>query len=278
MVYIPHRCGESALRYRRTLAGAVTCEPAEDVLARCPLFAELDDAERGEVGELLRPFSVAKDEVLFRQGAPTDRVYFLESGRLVVHRSGDATIVPLAVAEPGGVLGEIALATATLNSGTAVALEQATGFELDTGDFAVMRRLDRPLAHKVLSGLARDLSAQVRAVTGAFADGEPVSPGSPPSPPPQRRAAGPERLALLRGCAFFAQFGEADLEGVLDRMRARVLADREIVFAAGAPGDALYVVAEGTVEVTVQRDEHRVRLGVLGPGKIFGEVALVDGG
>ena len=61
-------------------------------------------------------------------------------------------------------------------------------------------------------------------------------------------------------------------------MRERTLADREVVFAAGAPGDALYVVAEGTVEVSLQRDARRVRLGVLGPGKVFGEVALIDGG
>ena len=254
----------------------MTREPAEDLLARCPLFEDLDDAERREVAQLLRPFGVAQEEVLFRQGAPADRVYFLERGRLAVHRSGDATIVPLVVAQPGGVLGEVALAAATLHSGTAVALEQATGFALDTSDFAVMRGLDRPLAHKVVRRLARDLCARVRAVTGVVGDGDAVAAASPARP--QRRAAGRERLALLRDCAFFAQFGEGDLEGILDHMRERVLADREIVFAAGAPGDALYVVAEGTVEVTVQRDKRHVRLGVLGPGKVFGEVALVDGG
>ena len=261
---------------RRDPVEAVTRQRPVDVLARRPLFADLDDGERAEVAELLRPFSLAEEEVLFRQGTPADRVYLLESGRLAVHHAGDGAIVPLAVTEPGGVLGEMALAAATLHSGTAMALERATGFALDTGDFAVMRRLDRPLAHKVVGRLARELCARVRAVTGAVADDAPLPP-DPPAPP-QRRAVAPGRLALLRRSPFFADFGEEDLHGVLDRMHERLLADRETIFAAGARGDALYVVAEGTVEVTVQRDKRRVRLGVLGPGKVFGEVALVDGG
>jgi selenocysteine lyase/cysteine desulfurase/CRP-like cAMP-binding protein len=250
--------------------------PAIDVLARNPLFAVLDDDERRELAGLLRPFSLAADEILFRQGTPADRMYFVTSGRLAVHRSADGTIVPLAVCEAGAVLGEMALAAATLRTGTAIALEPVEGFELDTGDFAIMRRLDRPLAHKVLERLARVLCDRVRAITGAVAD-DPSGEGAPAA---QRwHAPGPDRLALLRGCAFFAGLDDVeDLQSVLERMRERTLADGEVVFAAGAPGDALYVVAEGTVEVSLERDARRVRLGVLGPGKVFGEVALIDGG
>jgi selenocysteine lyase/cysteine desulfurase/CRP-like cAMP-binding protein len=250
---------------------------AVEVLSRSPLFADLTAAERRELAALLRPFSLAADEVLFRQGTPSDRAYFVTSGRLAVHRSGGGAIVPLAVTEPGAMLGEMALAAATLHSGTAIALEPATGFELDTGDFAVMRRLDRPLAHKALGRLARHLCARVRTVTGTVADAAEPAPGSPQAS--QRwRAPAPDRLGLLRGSGFFAGFEDDDLRDALDRMRERALADREIVFAAGAPGDALYVVAEGTVEVTLQRDGRWLRLGVLGPGKVFGEVALIDGG
>jgi selenocysteine lyase/cysteine desulfurase/CRP-like cAMP-binding protein len=247
------------------------------ILSRSTLFAQLSDAERRELAELLRPFSLAADEVLFRQGTPAERMYFVASGRLAVHRSGDDTIVPLAVVEPGAMLGEMALAGAMLHTGTAIAVEPATGFALDTGDFGVMRQLDQPLAHKVLDRLARELCARVRAVTATVADGGEPPPGGVPVSP-RWRAPAPERLALLRSCTFFAGFHDEHLRGVLERMRERVLADREIVFAAGAPGDALYVVAEGTVEVTLQRGARRVRLGVLGPGKVFGEVALVDGG
>ena len=257
-------------------------EPAVELLARSDLFEVLDDDERRELAGLLRPFSLAADGILFRQATPADRMYFVTGGRLSVHRTNGGTVVPLAVCTPGSMLGEMALADATVYAGTAIALEPVTGFVLDTGDFAVMRRLDRPLAHKVLERLARQLCARVRAMTGMVADDDDAGDGGPwpSSTPVSPRGRPPDRgrLALLRDCRFFAGFDCEHLEGVLERMSERVLADREVVCAAGTPGDALYVVAEGTVEVTVRRDTRSVRLGVLGPGKVFGEVALVDGG
>jgi selenocysteine lyase/cysteine desulfurase/CRP-like cAMP-binding protein len=149
---------------------------------------------------------------------------------------------------------------------------------LDTGDFGVLRRLDRPVAHKVLERLAHQLCERVRTITDAVA-GEP-GPGPPAAsaPPLRRRPASPDRSTLLRDCEFFSGFSSGHLRGMLGRMSERLLADGEVVFEAGAPGNALHVVVEGTVEVAVRRGGHRVRLGVLGPGKVFGEIAIVDGG
>ncbi len=241
------------------------------------LFAGLDDAERDELAALLRPFSLDARDVLFRQGTPADRVYLVVSGRLAVHLASGATVVPLIVAEPPSVLAETALAAAGAHSGTAIALEPTTGFALDAADFAVLRKLGRPLAAKVLKRLARDLCARVRAVTGEVAE----DPGRA-APAVQANAAsgpaGPERLGLLRDCAFFGGFGAEDLPQVLANMTERRVAAGDVVFEAGAPGGALVVVAEGTVEIAVARGARRHRLAVLGPGKVLGEVSLVDRG
>jgi CRP-like cAMP-binding protein len=226
---------------------------------------------------MLRPFRLAGDEVLFRQGTPADRMYFVTSGRLTVHLATGDTIAPLAVAEPGSVLGEAALAGATLRLGTAIALEPVTGFELDTADFQVLRRLDAPLAHKVLGRLARDLCARIRGNLGGVRDDSGLEGGRQGAARADLRPA-IERIELLRHCPFFEGFEDGDLRAVLDRMSEVRLADRDILFMAGAPGDALYVVAAGTVEVSLGREGRRLRLGLLGPGKVFGEIALVDGG
>jgi CRP/FNR family cyclic AMP-dependent transcriptional regulator len=52
----------------------------------------------------------------------------------------------------------------------------------------------------------------------------------------------------------------------------RAFAAGQVIFAAGDPGDVMYVVKEGEVEVLV-RD--RV-VETIGPGGILGEMALID--
>ena len=75
------------------------------VLSSSPLFADLDDRERGELAGMLRPFRLRAGEVLFRQGTPVDRMYMVTSGRLAVHVGNYGTVLPLEVAKAGIVLG-----------------------------------------------------------------------------------------------------------------------------------------------------------------------------
>lgn len=67
-----------------------------------------------------------------------------------------------------------------------------------------------------------------------------------------------------------------DLERVLERQS---FAAGEQVFSIGEPGDSLYVVGTGTVELFVKDDAGgKIVLTVCGPGEVFGELSLFDGG
>ena len=58
--------------------------------------------------------------------------------------------------------------------------------------------------------------------------------------------------------------------------RSRTAAPGEIIFSEGYVGtSALYVIADGKVEISTQCDEKRVILATLGKGEIFGESALL---
>ena len=52
----------------------------------------------------------------------------------------------------------------------------------------------------------------------------------------------------------------------------------DTVVQEGDAADALYVVVSGRAEITSARGNSAVPLGVLGPGELFGEIALLDGG
>jgi CRP-like cAMP-binding protein len=50
-----------------------------------------------------------------------------------------------------------------------------------------------------------------------------------------------------------------------------------VVFREGDPGDALFVVVTGLVRILVATKSGEILLNTLGPGDIFGEIAVLDG-
>src|SRR5919108_3102836 len=76
---------------------------------------------------------------------------------------------------------------------------------------------------------------------------------------------------LLRGVPMFALVPQAALEQLAGRMTRMRVEAGEVVFRQGDPGDRFYVVAEGEVEVSVDRKPVRSQ----GPGDHFGEIALL---
>ena len=68
----------------------------------------------------------------------------------------------------------------------------------------------------------------------------------------------------------------ADLARVVERHE---FASGDKVFSLGEPGDTLYVVGSGSVELFVKDDAGaKIVLTVCGPGEQFGELSLFDGG
>jgi uncharacterized membrane protein len=67
-----------------------------------------------------------------------------------------------------------------------------------------------------------------------------------------------------------------DLELVLERCTVAV---GEQIFSIGEPGDSLYIVGAGTIELFVKDDAGgKIVLTICGPGEVFGELSLFDGG
>jgi CRP-like cAMP-binding protein len=83
---------------------------------------------------------------------------------------------------------------------------------------------------------------------------------------------------LLAANPFFAGLGQEALETIAALCTTRTLARGEVLFLKGDPGDALYALRRGRIRIATGTDEGRhVTLNILGPGDVFGEIALLDG-
>lgn len=61
-----------------------------------------------------------------------------------------------------------------------------------------------------------------------------------------------------------------------DKLNRRIYQPGEVIFHAGDPGDCAYLIERGRVEVVLNDHGVERRLGLLGQGELFGEIALVD--
>src|SRR2546425_9725410 len=82
----------------------------------------------------------------------------------------------------------------------------------------------------------------------------------------------------LRRCGLFRGFDAARLDALAAAARELTLAGGAAVFHEGDPGDAMYVVLDGAVQVyTRDRDGREVVLVRLEAGEHFGEQSLLPG-
>ncbi len=59
-------------------------------------------------------------------------------------------------------------------------------------------------------------------------------------------------------------------------MRTDKFQASKLIFSEGDPGDEAYRVAEGSVEISIQRDGQKLVLAILGAGETFGEMAMIE--
>jgi CRP/FNR family cyclic AMP-dependent transcriptional regulator len=85
-------------------------------------------------------------------------------------------------------------------------------------------------------------------------------------------------LDSLAAIPFFGGLEPAALERLAATMRSRRFKRGEVLFHIGDPGDALFVIVSGEVKISLPSDTgEEAILATLGPGEVFGELALLDG-
>ena len=184
--------------------------------------------------------SLAKDEVLFAQGDPPDRLYMVVSGCLEVRRAWQGQEQPVARLSPGQVVGEIGILHGVPRTASVIALEPTRLLAID-GDVFTDMVVDLDVTATEISELALRRHA---AATLASALGTPDLPSLP--------SAG--------------------------QVHAMSVEPGETVMRQGEPGDHAYLLVSGAVVVTVRREDgtERLQRTVHAPN-LVGEIALLHG-
>ncbi len=85
--------------------------------------------------------------------------------------------------------------------------------------------------------------------------------------------------APLAHIPLFSPLNEEEQTALFEVMRRQRFTANQTIFWMGDRGDALYLVSSGRVAITVPSDKgEHITLDTLGPGGIFGEISLLDGG
>jgi len=90
-----------------------------------------------------------------------------------------------------------------------------------------------------------------------------------------------DRIKLLAKCELLRHLPPEAIEEILPCIRTRHIRAGEILFEAGDPGDALYIVAAGKMEVlgnAAGDPATRRAIAQLSEGQAFGEMGLLTGG
>jgi uncharacterized membrane protein len=85
--------------------------------------------------------------------------------------------------------------------------------------------------------------------------------------------------ASLEGVEFFELLGGEDRRALAEVVDLVRLGEGETLFRAGEPGESLYLVRTGEVELSIQDNVgQKITLDTARPGDFFGEIALLDSG
>jgi NTE family protein len=136
----------------------LAAQTVAEFLLHVPVFADLSDAMREEIGALATSVSLAAGEWLFREGDDADGVYVVRVGHLeVVGEAGEPQRINTLTR--GAVLGELALLSHSERSASVRALRASELLRIDRDSFEALLRREPELA----LSLTRVLSTQLQA-------------------------------------------------------------------------------------------------------------------
>ncbi|HXF65370.1 MAG TPA: cyclic nucleotide-binding domain-containing protein [Burkholderiales bacterium] len=255
----------------------------ERLIGSCPLFAGLEPAALAGLAAALEPAAFEPGEAIMRQGQAAEGAFIIESGK-----AGVITALPgggeaeIAEAGPGTVLGEMALLERGVRSATVIARTPVRGCFIERESFRLLlvqrNRAAFTVQHRITLELCRRLRAlNAKVVAHSELEGGAPAAAQAPAAPPQRGRCSFDYRAFLPALPIFRRFSAADIGELAALAEVLEVGRGQPLFGAGEEGRACYLVVRGALELCGERDGRRHRVAILGPGRLCGVLALIEG-
>ncbi len=142
-----------------------------DYLINIALFDELSPIELGITAEYMNFFEFEKGKTLFKEGDAGDYVCFIVEGRVEIIKSTlTSKRAVIATISKGSTLGEMSIIDNTPRSATARAKQNTTLVILSKRGFNTILEKHPKIGIKILKGIARLLSLNMRRTSSNLAD------------------------------------------------------------------------------------------------------------
>lgn len=256
-------------------------------LKSMPLFVDFDENQLEGIQRIFQRTSFAPGDLLMIQGHVADTIFFLERGTvevLVMLPGGGERVI--STLGPGSVIGEMALLD---EMGTRTASVRAVtpthGFLIERQDCRMLLTQAQSATFNVQQRITLSLCQRLRtllALVGNFhtSDTQPtaVLPTTFESHADivRQKELRSEYRKMLPQLPFLSPFRVDELELVLEQATVLTVPRGYTLFQQGSPGQIGYVIVRGAVEL-VSATVPPYALSVLGPGRICGQIALIDG-
>ena len=86
-----------------------------------------------------------------------------------------------------------------------------------------------------------------------------------------------DRESLIRNMPLFETLADDEVTALSSQLEERVVPAGTTIFRAGEPGDTLFLIQQGAVEISTGEGKQRTVLASLFRGSFFGEISLLDG-
>ncbi|MGB9735451.1 MAG: cyclic nucleotide-binding domain-containing protein [bacterium] len=219
-------------------------QPIKEVVKQSPIFSEIDEQELKEILRIAKHLTFPEQTTIIREESSGDSIYFILSGIVSVQKKDkNKNEVILDTLSDGDFFGEFGFFTGGKRQATVISTSKVELYEFKKQDMEELAQRYPNISKVLIDFYKKRVLDNIVAMTRVFSGLNYT-----------------ERLDII------------------SRFELMVVNAGSIIVKEGEPGDAMYIVKDGLLEVsTVGRNGKEIVLAQLSEGDVFGEVALVTG-